>query len=32
MYFPSFLEGITLDNLKVSEQNFFKEDDDDWTM
>ena len=28
MYFPSFLENITLDKLKISEQNFM----DDWTM
>ena len=32
MYFPSFLDGIKLDSLKISEQNFFKEDGDDWTM
>lgn len=32
MYFPSFLENITLDNLKLSEQNFMDEDGDDWTM
>ena len=33
MYFPSFLEGITLDKLKISEQNFLGEEDDDiWTM
>lgn len=32
MYFPSFLEGIRLDSLKMSEQNFFKDDGDDWTM
>ena len=32
MYFPSFLDGITLDKLKISEQNFFKDDGDDWTM
>lgn len=32
MYFPSFLENITLDKLKLSEQNFMDEDGDDWTM
>lgn len=32
MYFPNFLDGITLDKLKVSEQNFMDEDGDDWTM
>lgn len=32
MYFPSFLENITLDKLKISEQNFMDEDGDDWTM
>ena len=30
MYFPSFLDGITLDKLKICEQNFFG--DDNWTM
>jgi hypothetical protein len=30
LYFPSFLEGITLDKLKICEQNFLG--DDNWTM
>lgn len=32
MLFPSFLQNITLDKLKISEQNFMDEDGDDWTM
>lgn len=32
MYFPSYLENISLDKLKISEQNFMDEDGDDWTM
>ena len=32
MYFPLFLDGITLDKLKISEQNFMGEDGDNWTM
>ena len=32
MYFPSYLQGITLDKLKICEQNFFDKDGDDWTM
>lgn len=33
MYFPSFLEGITLDKLKICEQNFLGEENEDvWTM
>lgn len=32
MYFPAVYENITLDKLKISEQNFLDEDDDNWTM
>lgn len=32
MYFPCFLDGITLDKLSIAEQNFLDEDGDDWTM
>ena len=33
LYFPSYLEGITLDKLKICEQNFYGEDEEDtWTM
>lgn len=32
MYFPFFLENVTLDKLKITEQNFLDEDGDDWTM
>ncbi|MBQ5864155.1 MAG: hypothetical protein IIW66_02025 [Bacteroidales bacterium] len=31
-YFPSVYENIKLDQLKISEQNFFDEDGEGWTM
>lgn len=32
MNFPKVYDGISLDNLKIAEQNFFDGEEEDWTM